>query len=125
MIFLLSILIILLLGIFSILLYLVIIQKNKIAEEKISKPINSINTTSIDDLVHLMKQDKEEKMMKERDLELRDYANKHNKLNNPVSSGMSSLNRKDLPVNVNRKNSDLIPYNLSESERAIIEEFYR
>lgn len=128
MIFLFLILIILLIGIFSILLYMIIIQKNKSAGEEISKhpiliPNATITNTSIDELVNIMKQDREEKMMKERDLELRNYVNKHS-LNKPVS-GMSSLSRKDMPINIKRKKSDLIPYNLSDTEKLILEEFYK
>jgi len=77
---------------------------------------NPTENKSLDEMVSMMREAREEELQEKRDKEMLEYGLKHSKLPEQVISS----NREDGPI----RGGDAIPYNLSETEKEILRQFY-
>ena len=91
---------------------------------KLTKKSAAVESKSLEDMAAIMREEHEEKERIKREKELMDYANERIK-NVPPRPPMSSHDQSDRLVNINRKHSDLVPFNISELDKRILEEFYK
>lgn len=89
---------------------------------KLTKKSADGGSKSLEDMAAIMRAEHEEKEGLRREKELMDYANKRIKRVPPVPP-MSSHDMSDRPVQVGSQKRELVPFNLTESEKRIWEEF--
>lgn len=104
----------------SVLSYLSLYRKSK---EDLPPESNKNLEENIAKIAQMMEDDRLKAEQEKRDKELSDYSSlklKQTPTGGIFSSGQISL--KETPVNI--KSHDLVPYGLSDRDRAILEEFY-
>jgi hypothetical protein len=79
----------------------------------------------LEELVNILREDRDNKLRKEKEQELFEYARKR-KREMPTGGIRSSIGSglEEKPIKANT-HGELIPYGLSELDRAILEEFYK
>lgn len=74
---------------------------------------------ALEELVEILKEEKDNQIKEVRDRELMEYAYRNRR--DVPSNIVSSIEQKDKPVNV--RSRELVPFNLSSTEKRIWEEF--
>lgn len=88
-------------------------------------PPKDVKVNKLEELVNILREDRNDKLRKEKDEELSEYAYRRMKMV-PTGGIMSSIGKglEETPIKANT-HGELIPYGLSELDRAILEEFYK
>ena len=89
---------------------------------KLTKKSAAVESKSLEDMAAIMREEHEEKERIKREKELMDYANERIK-NVPPRPPMTSHDQSDRPVRVGSQKKELVPFNLTELEKRIWEEF--
>jgi len=89
---------------------------------KITRKSAAVESKSLEDMASIMRAEHEEKERAKRDQDLIDYA-RSKMANVPPRMPMTSNEQGDRPVRVGSQKKELVPFNMTELEKRIWEEF--